>query len=68
MNKNSETVKYVLFLAVLGYFTVDSISILVNHGWPFETIQWFLAAVTLACIALFFILAKKLYYESRKDK
>ncbi len=68
MNKNSETLKYVLFMAVLGYFSVDSASILVRHGWPFGTIQWILLLVTAACAVLFFILLIRLYKEASKAK
>ncbi len=68
MNQNNDTLKNVLFLAVLGYFSADSIMILVSHGWPFGAIQWILCAIVIACISLFFILLKKVYDEALKGK
>ena len=58
MNQNNDTLKSVLFLAILGYFSVDSIMILVSHGWPFGMIQWI----------LFVIMLKKIYDDAIKGK
>jgi|GEM_PF-4706679 len=68
MNQNNDTLKSVLFLAVLGYFSVDSIMILVSHGWPFGMIQWILCVIVIACLSLFVILLKKIYDDAIKGK
>ena len=68
MNGNEETLKYVLFIVVLGYFSADSALILIRHGWPFGTVQWMLLLITIACAALFFILLIRLYKTASKVK
>ena len=68
MNGNNDILKSVLFMAVLGYFSVDSALILIRHGWPFETIQWLLLLIVIACAVLFVILVKRVYREAAKSK
>ena len=65
--KNNDLLKHFLFLAVLVYFSADAIILLIDHGMPFETTQYFLLSVVLACLVMIVILGKLFLQDLKKN-
>ena len=57
-----------LLICIIGYFSYDSILLLIEHGWPFETVQWCLCAVIAATWVLAVLLGKRLIRQYKEEK
>ncbi len=64
--KNNELLKHFLFLAVLVYFSVDAVILLIDHGMPFGTVQYFLLLLIAACLVLVAIIGRMFLQDLKK--
>ena len=58
---------YLIFLLII-YFLYSTVKSLWEHGLPFDTVHWILAAMCVAFVPLAVIFGKRSWLQSKQDK
>ena len=59
---------YLVYVAILAYFLYDTVTVIIQNGFPFSITQWFLCLLCVAYVVLAVILIRLAIAEAKKKK